>query len=128
MKAVEESESAGVTCCVGWIWCCRGEESGEPLAREDRSDSESTEERYTTNQSLKCEIKSLLETYIFLSEKTRDEVLVVRQIEAASGLELDPPQGARRRLGTHSREFPHTLDTAELTLSVLRRRCARSSP
>lgn len=28
----------GVTCCTGWIWCCRGEVSGDPLERDDRSD------------------------------------------------------------------------------------------
>jgi hypothetical protein len=33
-----EREMAGVTCCTGWIWCCRGEVSGEPLEREERSD------------------------------------------------------------------------------------------
>ena len=29
---------AGVTCCTGWIWCWRGEVSGDPLESEDRSD------------------------------------------------------------------------------------------
>ena len=33
-----EREMAGVTCCTGWIWCCRGEVSGEPLESEERSD------------------------------------------------------------------------------------------
>jgi hypothetical protein len=28
------------TCWAGWIWCGRGEESGEPLERDDRSDAE----------------------------------------------------------------------------------------
>lgn len=33
-----EREIAGATCCTGWIWCCRGEVSGDPLESEERSD------------------------------------------------------------------------------------------
>ena len=35
--AALDKERAGVTCC-GWICVCSGEESGEPLEREDWSD------------------------------------------------------------------------------------------
>lgn len=36
-----ESEMLGVTCCwAGWIWCCRGEDSGEPLDRDERSEAD----------------------------------------------------------------------------------------
>lgn len=35
-----EREMVGVTCCAGWIWCCRGDESGDPLDRDDRSEAE----------------------------------------------------------------------------------------
>lgn len=28
----------GVICCTGWIWCCSGEVSGEPLDSDARSD------------------------------------------------------------------------------------------
>jgi len=35
--AAEDKERAGVTCC-GCICCCRGDDSGEPLERDDRSE------------------------------------------------------------------------------------------
>jgi hypothetical protein len=37
MYVAEENDNAGVPCC-GCIWCWRGDESGEPLEREERSD------------------------------------------------------------------------------------------
>jgi hypothetical protein len=36
----DDREKLGVTCGVGWIWCWRGEDSGEPLDKEERSDDE----------------------------------------------------------------------------------------
>jgi hypothetical protein len=35
--AAEDNDNAGVTCC-GCIWSWRGDESGEPLEREERSE------------------------------------------------------------------------------------------
>lgn len=43
----------GVTCCTGWIWCCRGEVSGEPLEREERSDAEWMECSYKSSMLTK---------------------------------------------------------------------------
>jgi hypothetical protein len=40
----------GVTCCTGWIWCCKGEVSGEPLEREERSEAEWMECSYKARQ------------------------------------------------------------------------------
>lgn len=46
----------GVTCWTGWIWCCRGEVSGEPLESDDRSEEaewmECNCEAETVNQLL----------------------------------------------------------------------------
>lgn len=33
-----DREIVGVTCWAGWIWCCSGEELGEPLESDERSD------------------------------------------------------------------------------------------
>jgi len=36
--AAEDKDRAGVICCCGWICCCSGEDSGDPLERDERSD------------------------------------------------------------------------------------------
>ncbi len=43
--AAEETERDGVI-CWGWIWDCMGDESGEPLDSEDRSEPEVTDWRF----------------------------------------------------------------------------------
>jgi len=36
----DDIEKLGATCGVGWIWSCNGDDSGEPLDSDERSDDE----------------------------------------------------------------------------------------
>ena len=40
MFDADDREKLEATCWEGWIWCCRGDASGEVLARDDRSEED----------------------------------------------------------------------------------------
>ncbi|KAL8765622.1 MAG: hypothetical protein Q9209_007354 [Squamulea sp. 1 TL-2023] len=44
----EDKEKLGVTCCCGWICCCRGDECGEPLDSEPSEEDEWMDCSYVT--------------------------------------------------------------------------------
>jgi hypothetical protein len=54
-------------------------------------------------------------TYIFIGQKVGAELQIIIEIKGATGLESGPE--SRHRWGF--RKFPHALNTAELTLSIL---------
>jgi hypothetical protein len=56
-----------------------------------------------------------ISTYIFIGQKVGAELQVIIKIKGATGFESGPE--GRHRWGF--RKFPHALDTAELTLSIL---------
>lgn len=82
----------GVTCCTGWIWCCRGEVSGEPLERDERSEAEWMECSWR-ELSTSCSNGSWvifkdqgvggspITTYIVLGQETGAKLEVVVQIK-----------------------------------------------
>lgn len=69
-----EREMAGVTCCTGWIWCCRGEVSGEPLESEERSDEAEWMEcsykiKMSTTNTFERFALLLLPMFLFLADR-----------------------------------------------------------
>ena len=123
----------GATCCTGWIWCCSGEVSGEPLDSDDRSEEAEWMECSCRNETLESAVpqvtlsvsrtifvkgdggglsrrSSSQQTYIVLCQETRTELEVIIQIEGPTRFK---PRAERR----HCRSFgqlPHALHPPEL--------------
>lgn len=133
-----DKEIDGVTCWAGWIWCWSGDESGEPLERDDRSEPDEWMECSCTGIILATCLKTkrclLLfdkvpagkqhcrwlgrgrNTYIVLGKQTRAELQVIVQIERAPRFKARTECCHCRGLG----QLSHALHAPELPLGVLR--------
>lgn len=113
----------GVTCWAGWIWCCKGDESGDPLDRDDRSETDEWIEcswyavsiDYLKNGACRL-IDGVRPTNIVFCEQVGAELQVIVQVKGATSLKAQTESSHSGSLG----QLPHALDAAELALSILR--------
>lgn len=128
MKAgeVELSEKAEATCCV----CCVGEELGELLDRDERSDDALLMVTSCTRMLL-VRVPSVVvgnadgeSTYVALGQQLGAELHVVLEVKGAARFELVTEAGHGDRLA----ELLHATHAAELPLGVLRDRQPRRPP